>query len=239
MSLVTRDIDYTHGSVALRGRLAWDDALQGPRPAVAVAHTWAGRGDFENGRAEQLAALGYVGFALDLYGAGVLGNSPEENTGLMAPFMEDRKLLQARMAQGISVMREQPEVDATKTAAVGYCFGGLSVLDLARSGSDVLGVISMHGLFAPAGNIEAGSPISARILCLHGYDDPMAQPDTMIALASELSAAGADWQVHAYGNTLHAFTNPAANSREAGTLYDAAADKRSWQSLQNFLTELF
>ena len=237
MAIQTRLVEYDCDGVLLEGYLAWDDSATSA-PAVAVSHTWAGRGEFEQGKARELAGLGYVGFAIDMYGKGVLGTTTEENTALMTPLLEDRSLLQRRINRAIEVLREQPEVDPSRVAAMGYCFGGLCVLDLARSGSDVLGVVSLHGLFNPPGD-SASQPISARILCLHGYDDPMAQPDSLLALATELSAAGADWQVHAYGNTLHAFTNPAANDPGMGTMYSEHADRRSWQSLQNFLTELF
>jgi dienelactone hydrolase len=238
MSIQTRHIRYDHEGTTFEGMLAWDDALAGPRPAVAVSHTWAGRGGFEESRAMALAGLGYVGFALDLYGAGILGSNPQENAALMTPLMQDRALLQGRIGRGIDVLREQPEVDAQRVAAIGYCFGGLCVLDLARSGCDVKGVVSFHGLFDPPGN-TAGTGISARALCLHGYDDPMVKPQLILQLADELTAAGADWQIHAYGNTVHAFTNPEANNPEMGTIYSALADGRSWASLQNFLVEIF
>lgn len=237
MSIRTRSIDYQHAGRSYQGLLVWDDSLQGPRPGVAIAHTWAGRGDFEAGRAEALAELGYIAFAADLFGTGVRGEGVEECRALIAPHLENRAGLQALIGRAVEVMGEQPEVDAGRCAAIGYCFGGLTVLDLARSGADVRGVVSFHGLFNPPGN-TAGTPITAKVLCLHGYDDPMAQPDSVLALATELSEAGADWQIHAYGNTLHAFTNPNANDRDFGALYDAAADRRSWQSLRNFLEEV-
>lgn len=238
MAIVTKLVEYDHQGVALEGMLAWDDSIAGPRPGVLVAHTWAGRGEFEMGKARALAELGYVGFAIDMYGKGVLGTSPEENAALMAPLMEGRGLLQARIGRAVEVIREQPEVDSTQVVATGYCFGGLTVLDLARSGSDVLGVVSLHGLFLPPeGN--AGRAINAKVLCLHGYDDPMAQPQAMIDLAAEMTAAGADWQVHAYGNTVHAFSNPAATNPEMGTVYNADADRRSQQAMENFLEECF
>jgi dienelactone hydrolase len=237
MTIQTRLIEYQHGETLLEGFLAWDDALEGPLPGVVVAHAWGGRNPFEEDKAVKLAELGYVGFALDMYGKGVRGSGPDENTVLMTPFMQDRQLLQGRMDLAVAILREQPEVDAPRVAAMGFCFGGLCVLDLARSGSDVLGVASFHGLFAPPGN-TVGTPITAKVLCLHGYDDPMAQPQSMLDLASELSAAGADWQVHAYGNTVHSFTNPAADDKAAGTAYDANADRRSWASLVDFLEEV-
>lgn len=238
MAIQTRLVAYRHGTIELEGFLAWDDALSGPRPAVAIAHTWGGRSEFENQKAVRLAEQGYAGFAMDMYGKGVVGNDPQANAALMAPFMQDRALLQARISQGVATLRQQPEVDVGNVAAMGFCFGGLCVLDLARSGSDVCGVVSFHGLFTAPDN-TAGVQISARVLCLHGYDDPMAQPQSLLELAGELTAAGADWQVHAYGNTVHAFTNPAADNPEMGALYDASADRRSWAALLNFLDEVF
>lgn len=237
MTVQTRLLEYRHGDTLLEGFLAWDDTAAGRQPAVAIAHAWGGRGEFEQNKAIALAELGYVGFALDMYGKGVLGSGPEENTALMTPFMQDRALLQQRMNLAVSVLRDQPEVDADRVAAMGFCFGGLCVLDLARSGSDVRGVVSFHGLFTAPGN-TAGIPITASVLCLHGYDDPMAQPRTMLELATELGAAGADWQIHAYGNTVHSFTNPAATDKAAGTAYDEKADRRSWAALGNFLEEV-
>lgn len=237
MTVQTRLIDYQHAGKTFQGLLAWDDAHQGRRPGVAVAHTWAGRGEFEEGRAVALAELGYTAFAVDVFGKGVRGEGREACSALIAPHLENRAGLQALIRQAVEVMREQPEVDAQRCAAIGYCFGGLTVLDLARSGANVQGVVSLHGLFNPPGNTR-GIPIAAKVLCLHGYDDPMAQPDSVLALASELSEGGADWQLHAYGNTLHAFTNPNANDRDFGALYDASADRRAWQSLRNFLQEV-
>ena len=238
MTIQTRLVEYQDKGTTLEAFMAWDDAVGGPRPAVAIAHTWAGRSAFEEGKALELAEQGYVGFALDMYGKGVLGSSPEENTALMTPLMEDRAALQQRINTAIATLRQQAEVDPGRVAASGYCFGGLCVLDLARSGSDVSGVVSLHGLFNPPGN-TAGTPITARVLCLHGYDDPMAKPQSMLELAAELSAAGADWQVHAYGNTVHAFTNPQADNAAMGTLYSPTADRRSRAAMLDFLQECF
>ncbi len=238
MPIQTRLIEYQHDNLTLEGFLAWDDSHAGPRPAVAISHAWAGRTEFEEAKAIALAKQGYVGFAIDLYGKGVRGNSTEENSALMTPLLQDRPRLQQRMLRAVTVLREQRQVDPLKVAAIGFCFGGLCVLDLARAGSDVAGVASFHGLFLAPGN-TAGNKITARVLCLHGYDDPMVQPPAMLELASELTAAGADWQIHAYGNTVHAFTNPQANDPGMGAMYSEAADRRSWAALQNFLGELF
>ena len=236
MALQTALIEYADGDTSLEGYLAWDDS-ETPKPGVIVSHAYHGRSEFECEKARKLAEMGYVGFALDLYGKGVLGQSPDESRELMQPFLQDRAMLQNRLRISLETVRELEQVDESRVAAMGFCFGGLCVLDLARTGADIKGVISLHGLFHPPGNIPSPK-ISAKVLALHGWDDPMAQPDTVLALADELTAAGADWQVHAYGNTLHSFTNPAANNPAAGTAYNADADRRSWQSCQDFLAEV-
>lgn len=238
MSIKTRNIEYRDGDTLLEGYMAWDESCSDKRPGVLVSHAWRGRSEFEENKAEQLAELGYVGFALDMYGQGVLGSSAAENTALMQPLLDDRAMLQSRIGLSLGVLRKQKEVDQTRIAAMGYCFGGLCVLDLARSAADLQGVASFHGLFGSPGNTSENR-ISAKVLALHGWDDPMARPDQVTALADELTSMGADWQIHAYGNTLHAFTNPAANDVEFGTVYNAQADIRSWQSLQLFLAEIF
>lgn len=238
MALQHRLIDYKDGDTVLEGRIVWDDSFPCPRPGVLVAHAWAGRSDYEDGKADGLARLGYTAFGIDLYGKGVRGSSPEENGALMQPFLDDREMLQQRLLVSLSTLREQPEADAAKTAAIGFCFGGLSVLDIARTSEDLAGVVSIHGLFGAPGNTAANT-IKAKVLALHGWDDPMATPDVVNSLAAEMSAMGADWQLHAYGNTMHAFTNPAANNPDMGTVYDATADRRSWQAVTNFLEEVF
>ncbi len=238
MTIQTRIIDYKDGNVELEGYLAWDDAVEGERPGVMISHAWAGRSEVENGKAEDLAKLGYVGFALDNFGKGVLGTSAEENSALIQPFLDDRAMLQNRLRISLDVMKKIDEVDPGRVAAIGFCFGGLCVLDLARIGADVNGVVSFHGLFGSPGN-TAGKKTDVKVLVLHGWDDPMATPDQVVALADELSGMGADWQIHGYGNTMHAFTNPSANDPDFGTVYQADADRRSWNAMQNFLSEIF
>ncbi len=238
MEILTRQIEYKDGDILLEGYMAWDDTSSDRRPGVLISHAWAGRSEFEESKAEQLAELGYVGFALDLYGKGVRGSNPEQNRALMEPLLEDRVMLQRRMHLALENIRKQKEVDGERVAAMGFCFGGLCVLDLARTGADILGAASFHGLFNSPGN-TGDNKISAKVLVMHGWDDPMATPDHVLSLADELSAMEADWQIHAYGNTLHAFTNPAADNADMGTVYNADADRRSWQSLQLFLAEIF
>jgi dienelactone hydrolase len=238
LAIQTRSIEYKDGDVLLEGYLAWDDTNADQRPGVLISHAWAGRSEFEEGKAESLAELGYAGFALDLYGKGMRGSNAEENGALMQPLLDDRSMLQRRMQLALAQIGKQDVVDPSRVAAMGFCFGGLSVLDLARTGADVAGVASFHGLFKAPGN-TAGNRISAKVLVMHGWEDPMATPDQVLSLADELNEMGADWQIHAYGNTMHAFTNPAANDPGFGTVYNAQADRRSWQSLQLFLAEIF
>jgi len=235
--MIEKTIEYTHEGCTLEAFACIPDGATGPRPAVLIAHAWAGRSPFEADKARALAAQGYVGIAIDMYGKGVLGSGPEENGALMKPFLDNRALLQARFQAALAMARRDPAVDPTRIAAIGFCFGGLCVLDLARSGADVRGVVSFHGLLGKPGNTD-GQRISAKVLVLHGNDDPMVPVSDVVALEAELSAAGADWQIHTYGNTLHSFTTPEANDPGFGVKYDANADRRSRQAMLNFLEEV-
>lgn len=237
MAVTTQAIDYSHNDVQLEGFFAYDNKRPQPLPAVLISHAWGGRDEFVCNKARKLAELGYAAFALDMYGKGIIGSGPEENARLMNPLMNDRRLLQDRITTALETVRKLPQVDPKRIAAMGFCFGGLCVLDLARTGADLRGVVSFHGLFLPPGNTR-GNKIKTKVLVLHGHDDPMAPPDQAANLAKELTEAEADWQIHIYGNTLHAFTNPMANDRSFGTVYDETADRRSWESLRNFLAEV-
>lgn len=238
MAIISNTIGYMDGDVQLEAFFAFDDALSGRRPAVLINHAWGGRDEFVAEKARKLAELGYVGFALDMYGKGILGSGPEENARLMQPFMADRALLQKRIQAALYAVKQLPWVDDSKIAAIGFCFGGLCVLDLARTGADIKGVVSFHGLLGAPDNTR-GTAIKAKVLALHGHDDPMVSPEQVLAFEQEMTEAGADWQVHTYGHTMHAFTNPVANDPDFGTVYQADADRRSWQAMQNFLAELF
>ncbi|MGZ5006766.1 MAG: dienelactone hydrolase family protein [Methylobacter sp.] len=238
MAIVSNTVVYMDGDVVLEAFFAFDDALSGRRPAVLINHTWAGRDDFVADKAKKLAALGYVGFAVDMYGKGVLGSGPEENMKLMQPFMQDRAMLQQRMKAALATVKLMPWVDDGKIAAIGFCFGGLCSLDLARTGVDIKGVVSFHGLLSAPGNTQ-GNAIKAKILALHGRDDPLAPTEQMLAFEQEMTEAGADWQLHTYGNTMHAFTNPKAGDPASGMVYKPDADRRSWLAMQNFLAEIF
>jgi len=238
MAIVSNTVAYLDDGVLFEAFFAFDDSLLGRRPAVLISHTWAGRDDFVAGKAKKLALSGYVGFAVDMYGKDVLGSSVEENAKLMQPFMDNRQMLQKRMQAALYAVKLLPWVDDSKIAAIGFCFGGLCSLDLARTEADLKGVVSFHGLLGAPGNTQ-GNAIKAKILALHGHDDPLATVDQVIAFEQEMTKAGADWQLHAYGNTGHAFTNPVANDPERGMVYRPDADRRSWLAMENFLTEIF
>ena len=236
MAVLTHAIDYAHGEKAFDGLLAIDDAAAGKRPAVLICHAWAGRGPVEENYAKRLAQLGYAGFALDLYGKGVFGKTTEECQALMTPLASNRAHLQERLLHVIDVAKALPDVDASRIVVMGFCFGGLCALDVARTGANVRGVASFHGLFGAPGN-TVGKKITAKVIAFHGYDDPMVPPADVVALGKELTEAGADWQIHAYGGVKHAFTNPDANDHAFGTVYDKRAADRSWKSFRDFLEE--
>ena len=238
MSLSREKIAIQHGPVQLDGQLIYQEGIQTPLPTVIVCHAWAGCDAFAVRSAERLAELGYAGFAADLYREGRVGASKEENAALMQPLLEDRGLLRDRLVTIYESLRSLEQVDAEKIAAIGYCFGGLCALDLARSGSPLLGFVSFHGLLAAPEGLPT-EKISAKVLLLHGNLDPMVPTEQVLAVQKEMTEAGADWQMHMYGQTMHAFTNPQANDPDFGTVYSESADKRSWQSLVHFLEEVF
>lgn len=235
----TANIDYREGDDVFEGFVAWDADANGPVPGVLIAHDWAGLHQPTRDRAVQLANLGYVGFALDAYGKGRRGTPGADNSALMNPLLEDRALLRRRLLAAAAALRAHEAADASRIAAIGYCFGGLCVLDLARANAEALkAVVCFHGIYAPPG-LGAQHPIEAKVLVCHGWEDPYTPPPAMQGLAVELTEAKCDWQVHAYGRTMHAFTNLMANAPEGGLQYNAAADRRSFLAMKNFLEETF
>jgi len=237
MTIREQLVEYHDGDTLLEGFLCHDEGRAGPLPAVLISHAWGGRDEFVERKARRLAWHGYAAFALDMYGKGKHGRTVEENQALMLPFVQDRALLARRINSALTAVQGLAAVDARRVAAMGFCFGGLCVLDLARSGAAVRGVVSFHGLLKPNG-LPQTQPIRAKILMLHGYDDPLAPPEDVLAVAKEFTRGGADWQLHAYGHTVHSFTNPEARSPEGGMSYSDRADRRSWHSLLQFLDEV-
>lgn len=233
MTVSTHIIDYQQDGATYEGFLAMPAST--PKAVICVAHAWGGQSGFEQDKAKLLADWGYAGFALDVYGKGKRGETTEECQALMEPLAGNRPELQARLAHSLEVAKTK--AGCSDAAAIGFCFGGLSVLDMARTNMAVAGVVSFHGLLGTSGN--TAKTIAPKVLALHGWDDPMATPEDVIAFSKEMDEASADWQLHAYGATLHAFTNPAANNPDFGTVYSASADRRSFAACRDFLSELF
>jgi dienelactone hydrolase len=236
--LQTSKIEYIDGNVLLEGYCAFDDSKSGKKPAVLIAHDWSGRNDFACQKAEQLAELGYVGFALDMYGNGMVANTVEEKKVLHQPFMADRMMLRKRVVAAFETLQKLEIVNQARIGAMGYCFGGTCVLDLARSGAELKGVVSFHGgLAAPEG--MPSKKIHAKILALHGHDDPMVPPAVVTGFEDEMTQAQVDWQLYIYGHAMHGFTNPTQHDAKSGILYNNLADKRSWVSMREFFAEVF
>ena len=232
-------IPYQHGDVQLQGFLAWDDAGAGKRPGVLVVHEWWGLNEYARDRARQLAGLGYVAFAADMYGKGQVTTHPDQAATWMKQVQADVKQWQARALEGLAVLRSQEMVDQRRMAAIGYCFGGATVLQLAYSGADVRGVVSFHGaLPLPAGS-QAQSA-KAKILIAHGNADPFLNEEHVRTFRQALDAASLDWQMVTYAGARHSFTNPGADAHGIDALqYNQQADERSWKHMQLFFDEIF
>ena len=242
MAITRETIIYDGPGGPFEGVIAHDDEVEAPRPGVLVIPNVLGQKESDTVVAERLAALGYVAFACDLFGKGKRKTRGDADYGLyMNQLNADRPLLRDRLAASLGVLKDRGEVDAARTAAVGYCFGGKCGLDMARSGQDVRGIVSLHGVYDRP-DYASVDPIAAKILVCHGWDDPLGPPAAVTALATELTEAGADWQLHAYGHAGHAFTDVAMKGQQGlppGIGYDERADRRSWQAMTNFLTEFF
>lgn len=233
----TQYLVYTDGEITCEAYVAYDESRTSKRPCVLVSHQWSGQSEVERKKAEELAQLGYVGFAIDIYGKGVRGGLLDDNSRLMQPFLDDRLALRRRILAALAAAQKHPMVDPDSIGAIGYCFGGLCALDLARSAAPgVKGVVSFHGVLHPP-NIGEQAPVTAKVLILHGYDDPLAPPEDVLAIARELTDAKADWQLHAYGHTMHAFTAQGVDLPERGLRYNPAAARRSWTAMKNFFEE--
>ena len=234
----SKTVEYKQGDTVCEGYLAWDDAQSGIRPGVLVVHEWMGLGDNVRTRCNMLAELGYVAFGVDIYGKGVRPSTMEAAAAESGKYRADRRLLRARAQAGLDALLAQDNVDSSRIAAIGYCFGGMTVLELARAGTDIAGVVSFHGSYTtdtPAGPGD----IKAKVLVCNGAADPHNPPEAVAGLQDELDKSGADWQFINYGHAMHSFTNPQANMPQNGLQYNAAADRRSWQDMQQFFAEIF
>jgi dienelactone hydrolase len=215
------------------------------RPAVLIAHAWMGRDNFAVQKAHKIAMhLGYIGFAADLYGDAQVVQTPAEATVLMLPLFLDRALLQKRIQAALNALRQHPLVDTNRIAAIGFCFGGLAVIELLRSGADVKGVVSFHGLYGnqmgnkKAQTVPIAKDIQSALLLLHGYDDPLSSTEDVLHIQKEMNEANVNWQMNIYGHTSHAFTNPKAHDVEKGLIYNPKISARAWQAMTNFFEEV-
>jgi dienelactone hydrolase len=237
--LVEKTIEYRQGDTVLEGYLVYDGSGPAKKPGIVVFHQWKGITDYEKRRAEQLAGLGYVAFAADIYGKGIRPSDPKAAGAEAGKYRANRALFRARTQAALAALRQQPNVQPEKIAAIGYCFGGGAALELARSGADVLGVVSFHGSLTTPTPKDAKN-IRGKVLVLHGAEDPNSPRADVLALEDELTGGGVDWQVVLYSGAVHAFTQPdAGNDKSKGSAYDARADRRSWQAMKEFLDELF
>jgi dienelactone hydrolase len=234
-ALVKKTVEYKAGGNTFEGYFAYDDSTKETRPGILVAPDWLGVTDKARERADQLAQLGYAALVVDVYGKGTRPKNPDEAGKLAGQYKKDRATLRSRMQEGLKVLREQPQVDKSRVAAVGYCFGGTAALELARTGADIRDVVTFHGgLDSP--NPDDGKKIKARILALHGADDPFVPAADLTAFENEMRKAHVDWTLIKYGNAVHSFTDKTAGSDNSkGAAYNESADKRSWREMQEFL----
>jgi dienelactone hydrolase len=231
-------IEYQQGGVTLEGVLVYDDARKGARPGVLIVHQWKGISDHERQVAEQLARLGYAAFCADIYGKGIRPQTTADAGAEAGKYKKDRALLRARANAGLDTLRKQKVVDPKRLAAIGYCFGGTTVLELARSGADVAGVVSFHGgLDSPAP--ADGKNIRCKVLACHGADDPFVPTKDLEAFEAEMRDAGVDWRLIKYGGAVHSFTDRKADGSLKGAKYDEKADRRSWEDMKAFFAEIF
>lgn len=237
--VVTKSVTYRSAGVTCEGFLAYDDAQTGKRPGVLIAHQWLGLTNYEKARAVQLASLGYVAFALDLYGKGNLPKDAAAAGPLAGTFKANRTLWRQRANDGLKALEAQPQVDTSKIAAIGYCLGGGTVLELARSGAPVKGIVSFHGsLDTPTP--EDARNIKGRVLILHGASDPYSPLPTVVGLSDEMTKAGVPFQIVLYSQTVHSFTQPdAGNDPSKGAAYNADSDQRSFAAMLRFFDEIF
>jgi dienelactone hydrolase len=234
----TETVDYPHESAVLEGYLAYDDATQEPRPGILVVHEWKGLGDYAKHRAEQLAQLGYLAFAVDMYGKGVRAKDHDEAAHLSAVYRDNRQLMRGRILAALDVLKQHPLADPERIAAIGYCFGGTTVLELARSGADILGVVSFHGGLDTPTPAQPGV-VKAKVLVLSGADDRFVSPGVP-AFEQEMQGAGVDYRIIQYPGAVHSFTVPeSGNDPSKGMAYNAEADRESWEEMQNFFSTLF
>jgi dienelactone hydrolase len=237
--VVTKTIQYRHAGVVLEGYLAYDNAVKGMRPGVLIVHEWWGLNDYARRRAEQLAAMGYQAFALDMYGKGKVTQHPNQAVKWMNQINQNIDTWRKRALAGLEVLLKAPDTDKKRVAAIGYCFGGATVQQMAYGGADLKGVVSFHGSLVQPTGIRA-SDVNAKIMIHHGSADPFVKPAQVQNYLTTMEKSGLDWQMIIYTGAKHSFTNPAADKTGMPALgYNKAADHRSWGHMKMFFDEIF
>ena len=234
-----KTVEYRSGKTVMEGYLVYDDAVAGPRPGIVVVHDWMGLSAFTKDRADHLASLGYTAFAADIYGKGVRPKDVKEAMAQAMLYKNNRPVMRERANAALATLEKSPTVDPARLAAIGYCFGGTTALELARSGAPLVGVVSFHGGLATPNPADA-KQIKGKVLALHGADDPFESAEEVAGFEKEMRDAHVDWQLVKYGGAVHAFAVPSAgNDNSKGAAYNASADRRSWQAMQDFFNEIF
>jgi dienelactone hydrolase len=237
--VVTQAVEYRHGDAVLEGYLAYDDAVEGKRPGILVVHEWKGLNDYAKSRAGQLAAMGYTAFAADMYGKGILAKDHAEAGKLAGVYLNDRNLMRERARAAYEVLKQNEQVDPSRIAAIGYCFGGATVLEMARAGMGLRGVASFHGALKTPSPAGPGG-VRARVLVFNGAEDTFISPEDIAAFKKEMTESGADWNFVEMEGAVHSFTVPSAGSdKSTGVAYHPEADRKSWAMLEDFLKEIF
>ena len=235
-AIVKKDFEYNLAGRKYEGYVVFDDAKKDPRPGVLVSPNWLGVSAEAKEKAEKIAGLGYVAFVVDVYGKGNGPKDDKEAAALSGSFKKDRTALRIRMQQGLKVLREQPGVDKSRIAVVGYCFGGLAALELARTGADVKSVVSFHGSLDSRNPAADGKKIKAKVLALHGADDPFVPAQNVADFEEEMKKGGVEMQLVKYPGAVHSFTDKSAgNDNSKGAAYNKEADQKSWSAMQDFL----
>lgn len=239
------DLKYQCNGTTCNGFLVHNEIVKEPRPGVIVVHAWKGQDDFAREKAEELARLGFVALAADIYGDGQTAESDEDATNLMMPLFKDRQLLRDRVIAAYEALKKHELVDKKNIGAIGFCFGGLTVIELLRSGTKVKGVVSFHGVLGNkigdqiASTVPNSEKITGSLLILHGNDDPLVSDEDIRDIKKEFTDAKVDWQMISYGHAVHAFTNPKVKDPSTGLAFSQSANDRSWLAMKNFFNEIF
>lgn len=238
-------VDYSYKNKNFRGYLALPKKPKDKTPAIVIAHAWMGLDEFAKNKAKELSELGYIAFVADLYGDGIVVDNDEAASKLMLPLFQNRSELQGRISAAYDTLKKVQGVDSNKIGGIGFCFGGLTIIELLRSGAPVKGVVSFHGVLGnkmgnhPAQTVPIANNIKGSLLILHGHDDPLVSQEDILSIQKEMTKAKVDWQMNIYGHTAHAFTNPEAHNVSHGLIYQPQTKERTWLAMKQFFDEVF